>query len=59
MTQTARFDGWLVIAAAAIGLACGIAPMVAATFSVSAPLARMTNRMPTAKTRTTICMMPK
>ena len=34
MTQTARFDGWLVIAAAAIGLACGIATMVAATFSV-------------------------
>jgi hypothetical protein len=33
--------------------------MLAATFSVSAPLAFITLRMPQAKKRTTSCMMPK
>ncbi len=33
--------------------------MLAATLSVSAPLARMNRRMTTAKTRTTTCITPK
>ncbi len=33
--------------------------MLAATLSDSAPLARITRRIMTAKTRTTTCMMPK
>ena len=33
--------------------------MLAATFSVSAPLAFITRRMPIAKTCTTSCMIPK
>jgi len=33
--------------------------MLAATFSVSAPLARMKRRMITAKARTTTCITPK
>ena len=33
--------------------------MLAATFSVSAPLAFITRRIPTANSRTTTCMTPK
>ncbi len=32
--QARRFDGWWVVAAATVGLGCGIATMVAATFGV-------------------------